>query len=90
MIISHLQLEECQQNPASWVQSKLNPGDSFIRGGYNYCLREAIYRFHKTGTVIAAQQQLQRLITSRKLTNPDRIEDVKQRLEAYIAWFHDA
>jgi hypothetical protein len=86
--ISHKELEECLRDPPSWVASKFNDAAGGPRGGYDYCLREGIYFFHKTDDPAGARNYLERTLSNRKLASRLRVEGVLERLDAYVYWFH--
>jgi hypothetical protein len=85
--ISHKELEECLRDPPSWVASKFNDSAGGPRGGYDYCLREGIYYFHKTDDPAGTRNYLERTLSKRKLANRLRVEGVLERFDAYVYWF---
>ena len=87
MKISHRQLSECQINPTEWVSNEVNPASTFRRPGYDFCLREGIYRFHRDGNVKEAREYTQKRIQSHKLNNKSRIQNTLMRFDAYMNWF---
>lgn len=87
MKISHRELEDCLRDPSGWVATKLSPSSGGPRGGYDFCLREGIYRFHKTEDPAEARRYIEQTTSRRKLTNRLRLESVLERFDAYVYWF---
>jgi hypothetical protein len=90
MRISHAELEDCLRDPASWVATKFDASTGGPRGGYDYCLREGIYRFHKIDDSSEARRYLEQSIINRKLINRLRIENTLERFDAYVYWFRNS
>jgi hypothetical protein len=87
--ISHIELERCLSDPCAWVASKISP--TFPpRQGYDACLKEGIYRFHKTDDVALGRARVEQAASRRKLTNRLRIDDALTRFEAYVHWCLDS
>ena len=91
MRISHAELEECIRDPAAWVAAKFDTSKKGgPRGGYDLCLREGIFRFHKTGDSINARGHIEQTVVKRNLVNRLRIEDILERFDAYVYWFNNS
>lgn len=84
--IRHGELETCIADPVEWVARKLTP-KGFIRPGYDRVTKQAIYKYHSTGSLAISRQHLARLLSSYKLTSHVRAEQCEDRLEQYVAWF---
>jgi hypothetical protein len=87
MKISHAQLSQCHKNPATWVAKQLNQDGSSSWRGYEYCLREGIYPFHRDEDIQAARQYTEQRLFNQRLITPHRIQDVLERFDAYISWY---
>lgn len=87
MRISHLQLAQCQSNLTEWVSNKVNQEKQFYRIGYERCLREEIYRFHRHRDAKTARQYLRERFLKLNLKNNSRIQETLTRLNAYMNWF---
>lgn len=87
MRISHRELAQCQINPTEWVSNQVNQNQKIYRIGYERCLLEEIYRFHKHGNVKEARQYLQERLRKQKLKDYSRIQETLTRLNAYMSWY---
>ena len=90
MRIRHGELEECLSDPQKWVAAKLAPTGGGPRAGYDHCLREGLYRFHKTEDVAAARLYIERTATNRGLVNRLRVEQLQVRFDTYIQWYESS
>ena len=90
MRISHIELERCLSDPSAWVASKFSPSPNWIRQGYDACLKQGIYRFHKTDDPTAGRTKIEYAASRLKLTNRLRIDDALARFDAYVHWAFDS
>lgn len=87
MRISHRELAQFQRNPAEWISKKDNPTANFRRQGYNQCLREGIYFFHRHENDKMAREYIQDRIIKLGLKNEPRIQKTLRYYDTYIDWF---
>jgi len=87
--ISHIELEGCLSNPSAWVASKISPSSNWPRQGYDACLKQGIYHFHKTDDPAAGRTKVEYAASRLKLTNRLRIDDALARFDSYVHWAVD-
>jgi hypothetical protein len=88
--LTHSELQDCLNDPSRWVASKVNPAKGGPRPGYDFCLREGIYHYHKTGDLLAARTYIERTTSRRKLANRFRIDEILGRFDSYVQWYQNA
>ncbi len=85
MKISHKQLEACRFSPKSWVAAQQSGGGP-RRLSYRQALNLAICEFHRTGSVDAASDKVNRYAV-KNFKDTKRIAMLYEYLDKYAKWF---
>lgn len=85
MKITHKQLESCRRDPGGWVSTQVSVSPFFNRG-YDACLRDAIFQFHRKKQANLSRDYLESGMSRAGFNNFDRIESTLRKLDSYIEW----
>src|SRR5258708_29425743 len=87
MKIRYLELEDCLRDAGKWAARKSMSVGLTSRPGYDYCLREGIYQFHKYNDPERAKAYILQTLINRKLDNGVRTEVITEKFDSYVKWF---
>lgn len=85
MRISHNTLDDCLRNPRQWFISTRSSSSHPYKMGYERVLRLSIYHCHKN-SADEARRYMSEKITRHNFRNAQRVSEIENGLESYIAW----